>query len=75
MNDFGGGVLHEFGAYAFFKRLVDVISFQFLNKQIGIIIYLHKYFSKNNVPITSQTLTEQFIGRQPQQPQTGAKAK
>ena len=42
---------------------------------VWLIIYLHRYFSKNNVPITSQTMTEQFIGRQPQQPQIGAKAK
>jgi len=31
---------------------------------VWVIIRLHKYFSKNIVPITSQSLTEQFIGRQ-----------
>lgn len=30
---------------------------------IWVIIYVHNYFSKNNIPITSQTLTEQFVGR------------
>lgn len=52
--------------------LIGLLLVAFL---VWIIIYLHRYFSKNNVPITNQTLTEQFIGRQPQQPQTGAKAK
>jgi hypothetical protein len=31
---------------------------------VWLIIYLNNYFGKNNIPITSQTLTEQFIGRQ-----------
>ena len=52
--------------------LIGLLLVAFL---VWVIIYLHKYFSRNNVPITSQTLTEQFIGRQPLQPQTGAKAK
>lgn len=36
---------------------------------IWVIIRLHKHFSKNIVPITSQTMTEQFIGRTPIQQQ------
>lgn len=36
---------------------------------VWVIIRLHKHFSKNIVPITSQTLTEQFIGRPAIQPQ------
>jgi hypothetical protein len=31
---------------------------------VWVIIRLHKHFSKNIVPITSQTLTEQFLSRQ-----------
>jgi hypothetical protein len=31
---------------------------------VWVIIRLHKYFSKNIVPITSQSLTEQFLSRQ-----------
>jgi hypothetical protein len=31
---------------------------------VWVIIYLNNYFSKNNIPITSQTLTEQFVGHQ-----------
>ena len=52
--------------------LIGILLVAFL---VWLIIYLHRYFSKNNVPITSQTMTEQFIGRQVQQPQIGAKAK
>ena len=31
---------------------------------VWVIIRLHKHFSKNIVPITSQTMTEQFLSRQ-----------
>ena len=65
--------------------------FDFLHYLIGIIIVtifiliiikLHNYFSKNNVSITNQILTEQFVGNQKQaqaqaaqaQAQTQAKA-
>jgi hypothetical protein len=30
---------------------------------VWLIIYGNTYFSKNNIPITSQSLTEQFVGR------------
>ena len=52
--------------------LIGILLVAFI---IWLIIYLHKYFSKNNVPITSQTITEQFLNRQPIQPQIGATAK
>ena len=50
MNDFGGGVLHGFGAYAFFKRLVDVVSFQFWNEQASINTYLRTFFDTSATP-------------------------
>lgn len=50
MNDFGGGVLNEFGAYAFFKRLVDVLSFQFWNDQLTINTYLRTFFDTRATP-------------------------
>ena len=50
MNDFGGGVLHEFGAYAFFKRLVDVVSFQFWHEQVSINTYLRTFFDTSATP-------------------------
>jgi hypothetical protein len=40
--------------------LIGLILVAFL---VWVIIRLHKHFSKNIVPITSQTMTEQFIGR------------
>ena len=52
--------------------LIGLLLVAFL---VWVIIYLHKYFSKNNVPITNQAITEQFIGREAFQTQTGAKAK
>ena len=50
MNDFDGGVLHEFGAYAFFKRLVDVVSFQFWHEQVSINTYLRTFFDTRSTP-------------------------
>ncbi len=50
MNDFGGGLLNDFGAYAFFKRLVDVLSFQFWNDQASINTYLRTFFDQRATP-------------------------
>ena len=50
MNDFGGGLLNEFGAYSFFKRLVDVVSFQFWNEQLSINNYLRTFFDTRATP-------------------------
>ena len=50
MNDFDGGLLHEFGAYAFFKRLVDVVSFQFWHEQVSINTYLRTFFNTRSTP-------------------------
>jgi len=41
--------------------LVGLIIVMFL---VWIIIRLHKHFSKDIIPITTQTMTEQFTGRQ-----------
>ena len=43
-----------------FHYLIGMIIVAFI---IWSIIKLNNYFSKNNVPITNQTLTEQFIGK------------
>jgi cephalosporin hydroxylase len=50
MNDFGGGVLNNFGGYAFFKSLVDVISYQFWNDQISIGALMRTFFDLNSTP-------------------------
>jgi len=49
MNDFGG-VLNEFGAYAFFKWIVDVVSFQFWHEQLSINNYLRTFFDTRGTP-------------------------
>ena len=52
--------------------LIGIIIVTFL---IWIIIRLHKHFSKDIIPITSQTMTEQFIGRPFQAPPAPAPPK
>ena len=59
----------------FFEILHYLIGLFIVSLLVYFIIKSHKYFSKNNKQLTSQTMTEQFIGRQVQQPQIGAKAK
>ena len=50
MDDFGGGLLNEFGAMAFFKRLADVVSFQFWREQASIPTYLRTFFNLASTP-------------------------
>lgn len=50
MNDFDGGLLHERSAYAFFKRLVDVLSFEFWDAPVSINQYLRTFFDTRQTP-------------------------
>jgi cephalosporin hydroxylase len=50
LDQFGGGVLNEFGAYAFFKKLIDIINFQFWREEISISTYLRTFFSLSTTP-------------------------
>ena len=50
MNDFDSGVLDEFGAYVFFKRLMDVISFKFLHEKVSSKTYLRTFFATRASP-------------------------
>lgn len=50
MDDFGGGILNEYGAYAFFKKIIDVIGFQFWNNQISINSYFRTFFGLKATP-------------------------
>ncbi len=50
LDEFGGGLLNEFGAYNFFKRLVDVISFQFWKNDLSINHYLRTFFDLRSTP-------------------------
>ena len=50
MDAFGGGILNEFGAYAFFKKLVDVVSYQFWQKELSINSHLRTFFPLQSTP-------------------------
>jgi len=50
LNDFGGGLLNDYGAYAFFKRLVDILSFQFWSDQVTINAYMRTFFDQRTTP-------------------------
>lgn len=50
MDEFGGGVLSEFSAYAFFKRLTDIVNFQFWKNDVSINNYLRTFFDLRSTP-------------------------
>tara|TARA_B110000003_G_scaffold202077_1_gene200728 strand:- start:7757 stop:8521 length:765 start_codon:yes stop_codon:yes gene_type:complete len=50
MNSWGGGILNEFNAYSFFKKLIDVINIQFWKNEISIDVYFRTFFSLNQMP-------------------------
>ena len=50
MNAFGGGILHEYSAYAFFKKLIDVTSFQFWREDLSIQNYMRTFFDLRATP-------------------------
>ena len=50
MNDFGGGILNEFSAYNFFKKLIDVINIQFWGNELSIEVYFRTFFSLGQMP-------------------------
>ena len=49
-NAYGGGILTENGPYAFFKKIVDVINFQFWANELHIQTYLRSFFPHQSVP-------------------------
>lgn len=48
-KNFGGGILNEFSAYNFFKKLIDIINFQWWGDSIKMNDYLSTFFL-NGVP-------------------------
>lgn len=50
MNEYGGGLLNELSGYAFFKKLVDVINFEFWREQATINTYLRSFFEPHAMP-------------------------
>ena len=50
LNRWGGGILNEFSAYSFFKKLIDVINIEFWSDQISIDVYFRTFFSLEQMP-------------------------
>lgn len=50
MNDWGGGILNEFSAYSFFKKLIDVINIQFWGNELPIDVYFRTFFALGQIP-------------------------
>ena len=50
MNSWGGGILNEFSAYNFFKKIIDVINIQLWENEISIDVYFRTFFSLNQMP-------------------------
>lgn len=50
MNAYGGGILNEYSGYGFFKRLVDVTSFQFWKDDLSIQNYFRTFFDTRATP-------------------------
>jgi len=47
---FGGGIMNDFSAYAFFKKLIDVIGFQFWSQDLAIATMFQTFFPIGQVP-------------------------
>lgn len=50
MDEFGGGILNELSAYSFFKKLTDIVNFQFWKNDISINNYLRTFFDIHSTP-------------------------
>jgi hypothetical protein len=57
-DGFGGGLFNENGAYEFFKKMVDVISFQWWKNEVTINTLLRTFFPLN---LTPKFITEGWI--------------
>ena len=50
MSDWGGGILNEFSAYSFFKKIIDVINIQFWGNELSIDAYFRTFFPLGALP-------------------------
>jgi len=50
LDNFGGGILNDNGGYAFFKKMIDVINFQFWQDQVSINTYFRTFFPLASTP-------------------------
>ena len=49
-DSFGGGILNELSAYSFFKKIVDLINYEFWRNDLSIHSYLRTFFSHSQIP-------------------------
>jgi hypothetical protein len=57
-SNWGGGIINELSAYAFFKRLVDIINLQFWAKEMRPETFLRTFFTPQDFP---QFISEGWI--------------
>jgi hypothetical protein len=50
MSSFGGGILNEYSAQYFFKKLTDIVSYQWWKSDSSIDVYLQTFFTKQAIP-------------------------
>jgi len=50
LKDFEGGILNEYSAQYFFKKLTDVVSYQWWEKDVSLNSYLQSFFVKSGPP-------------------------
>lgn len=49
-STYGGGILNENSAYAFFKKMIDIINYEFWQDKIDLKIYLESFFKNAPIP-------------------------
>ncbi len=49
-DQYGGGILNDYGAYAFFKKAIDAINYQFWCDQVSMSIYFRTFFPLLSTP-------------------------
>jgi len=49
-KDYGGGVLNENAAPSFFKKLTDIISYEWWRDDVNLDVYLQGFFLKKGPP-------------------------
>jgi len=47
---FGGGIFNDFSAYAFFKKMIDIIGYQFWTNEISLETYFQTFFPIGQFP-------------------------
>lgn len=50
MKEFGGGILNEYSAQYFFKKLTDIVSYQWWRSDASIDVYLQTFFGQQATP-------------------------